>query len=166
MEKGSDNDYNPLRKKIEEQDRKINSLLVRINHQGSILDDVKKSLENLKSEDPQNLTEKINYLIQNIKQAQNTVKDWNDLMLHFEKIYPGFYDQLLEINPKLSPNDLKHCAYIKMKMSKKEMAGLFGINHRSVEMAHYRIKKKLHLDANTSLSNFILNLGGQQRPQM
>ncbi|MCB9196499.1 MAG: hypothetical protein H6598_09770 [Flavobacteriales bacterium] len=90
-----------------------------------------------------------------IKDGFSSADDWDELKLHFENVHPLFFEKLLNQGPSLSQLDLKHCAYVKMKISNKEISKILNISHRSVVIAHYRIKKKLGLEEELSLADFI-----------
>ena len=83
---------------------------------------------------------------------------WTEFKIQFEKIRPNFFKDLKAINPNLTVNDLKHCAYIITNLKVKEVANLIYISHRSVETARYRLRKKLYLEKNTKLYDFLNNL--------
>ena len=82
-------------------------------------------------------------------------KGWLNFKLYFERVHPDFFDNLTTICPKLSTNELKHCAYIKMNMSQTEVAEMLFVERKTVEVSRYRIKKKLGLDKGTNLIEFI-----------
>jgi len=44
-----------------------------------------------------------------------------------------------------------------MNLSSKEIAQLLNISVRGVEISRYRLRKKLNLDRNRNLQDFILN---------
>jgi len=79
-------------------------------------------------------------------------------LTRFKTLYPEFYDRLIKENPCLTDTDLKMCAYIKMNISNKEISVFRNITVRSVETTKYRLKKKLYLDADMDLSEWIENL--------
>lgn|GEM_PF-2895089 len=85
-------------------------------------------------------------------------ENWQRFKLHFEAVHPHFFDQLMTLAPQLSKNELKHCAYIRMNMSNKQVAGLLNVHPDSVKMSRYRIKKKLNLSAEDNLIAYILSL--------
>ncbi|MDX1408142.1 MAG: PAS domain S-box protein, partial [Saprospiraceae bacterium] len=78
--------------------------------------------------------------------------------LQFEKIHPNFFSRLLEHCSSLTSNDLKYCAYIRLNMTTQDICNLLYIERKSVEMAKYRIKKKLGLGKQDRLSEFIHKL--------
>ncbi len=81
--------------------------------------------------------------------------NWDDFKLHFENVHPDFFIKLGNIHDSLSQTDNKHCAYIRMKLNTKEIARLMGISPTSVQMARYRLKKKMNLSKDEDLVNYI-----------
>ena len=74
---------------------------------------------------------------------------------HFEDVYPGFFKLLFKHSSKLTQNDLRFCAYLKMNQSTDEIARLTSISIRTVESKKYRLKKKFKIQKDESLTNFI-----------
>jgi DNA-binding CsgD family transcriptional regulator len=85
-------------------------------------------------------------------------KEWSDFNTSFESINKNFYSRIQQAYPDISPNDLKICALIKMNLSIKEMAGILNISPDSVKTARYRLRKKLQLNSEDNLTDFILNI--------
>ncbi|MCK6692317.1 MAG: hypothetical protein L6Q97_09460, partial [Thermoanaerobaculia bacterium] len=56
----------------------------------------------------------------------------------------------------LTPNEQKLCALLRLNLSTKEISNLMSISLRGVEIARYRLRKKLGLDQGQNLSKFIL----------
>ena len=93
-----------------------------------------------------------------VKSNINLEKDWESLKLHFEQVHPDFFDKLISYCPDLTPNDLRLCSYVKLRLPNKEVARMMNIDSKSIHMSHYRIKKKLQLDKDIDLAQFIGNL--------
>ncbi|MGP1445962.1 MAG: hypothetical protein ACTTKO_00325 [Candidatus Limimorpha sp.] len=73
----------------------------------------------------------------------NTFKEFD---CHFVEVHPKFYDNLLSDFPELTRNELRLCAYIKMKLSSKEIATINNITVNGVIMARKRLRKKLKIN--------------------
>jgi len=73
----------------------------------------------------------------------------------FASIDPEFFKKLSAINSKLTPLDLKHCAYIKMNLDNYELKRVLNVEMKSIQMTRYRLKKKLKLTEDDSLREFI-----------
>jgi tetratricopeptide (TPR) repeat protein len=81
--------------------------------------------------------------------------DWENFKVHFEQVHPDFFKNLKKEHNELTVNDLRHCAYIRMNLTTKEIAGLLHVSDRSVQTSRYRIKKKLELDKDIDLTHYI-----------
>jgi len=93
-----------------------------------------------------------------LNQGLNQDKDWSDFNAYFESINKNFYTKLKQNFPDISPNDLKICALIKLNLSSKDMASILNISPDSVKTARYRLRKKLQLNTEDNLTDFILSL--------
>ena len=77
----------------------------------------------------------------------------------FEHINPEFFSTLKEQSAgKLTPLEMKHCAYIHLQLDTKEIAAAFHIAPKSVRMSKYRVKQKLGLDKSVDLDHFLHGL--------
>ncbi|MGQ1911513.1 helix-turn-helix transcriptional regulator [Marinifilum sp. RC60d5] len=95
-------------------------------------------------------------LMTSINKSSNSL--WDDFNNRFMSVNEDFYERLRLAVPDLSPTDLKVCALIKLNFTGKEMAHLLGISVNSVHMARHRLRKKMDLERNTNLSNFIASI--------
>jgi DNA-binding NarL/FixJ family response regulator len=93
-----------------------------------------------------------------ISKGLNQDKEWTDFNTHFESINKNFYSRIKQAFPEISPNEMKICALIKMNLSSKEMASILNISPDSVKTARYRLRKKLNLNTEDNLTDFILHL--------
>jgi len=80
----------------------------------------------------------------------------------FQDTYPEVCPQLLKINSRLSPSDLSFCAMIWLGFSSKEIAQYSSMEHRSVQTKKYRLRKKLYLEPETDLYQFIKSISEVQ----
>lgn len=83
-------------------------------------------------------------------------QDWKHFEVSFKELHEDFFENLLMKYPKLTPKDLRLCAYLKMNHTTKEIAPLMGISVRGVEIHRYRLRKKLNIDSSQNLSNYLI----------
>lgn len=100
----------------------------------------------------------LNSLIKRIDKEIDTEKQWTVFNMHIEQVYEDLFKKLKESYPELTPRELSLCAYLRMNISSKEIATLMNISARGVEISRYRIRKKLHLDREANLTEFMINL--------
>lgn len=94
-----------------------------------------------------------------VKEIDTTLRlqeDWEQFEYHFDKVHRDFLTRLRADYPDLSPNEQKLCAFLRLNLNTKDIANLLHISLRGVEVARYRLRKKLDLDKGQNLSKFIL----------
>lgn len=99
-------------------------------------------------------------LLQITRDIENNISadtDWEQFQYHFDRVHGDFSTRFKAAFPALSPQEIKLSAYLRMNLSSKEIAQLLNISIRGVEISRYRLRKKLHLERNTNLQDFILN---------
>jgi len=84
--------------------------------------------------------------------------DWELFKEAFNNADRKFLKKLKKAHPNLSPNDVRLCAYLRLNLSSKEIAPLFNISVRSVEIKRYRLRKKMDLSHDDNLVDYILKL--------
>ncbi len=83
---------------------------------------------------------------------------WIKFSESFDSIDKDFIKRLHVTHNDLTSSELKLCVYLRINMSSKEIAPILGISVKSVEIKRYRIRKKLGLEHNESLNNYLFNL--------
>lgn len=102
--------------------------------------------------------ESLMQIIKELEKAQET-SVWNEFEIRFQQVHNTFFEKLNEINPELSPNERKLCAFLKLNMTTKEIASITGQSVRSIEVARTRLRKKLDLtNSETGLIEFLSQL--------
>ncbi|MFA5329890.1 MAG: regulator [Prolixibacteraceae bacterium] len=84
--------------------------------------------------------------------------EWKVFEANFERAHEQFMKTLKDNYTDLTPSDLRLCAFLRMNLASKEIAPLMGISVRGVENHRYRLRKKLDLDADGNLTDFIIRL--------
>jgi tetratricopeptide (TPR) repeat protein len=108
--------------------------------------------ETIKASTKQELQKVIQQMKQDLMKS-----DWEEFKTYYEEIHPSFYENLVAKHPDLSANDEKLCAFISLGLSTKDIASLTFRQVRSVESARLRLRKKLNLEANDSIFDYLKN---------
>lgn len=85
-------------------------------------------------------------------------KNWDQFENYFDQVHVDFIKHLRDNFPDLSPKEIKLCAYLRMNLATKEIAPLLNISVRGVEISRYRLRKKLNIDRDTNLFDFLNGL--------
>ena len=146
-----------LEQEILLKNKELTTTTLLVNQHNATLKQISKKLENLQKESTEGKTtvKDINSLIRGSASMQN---DWDTFRLHFEQVHPSFFKILVTKHPHLTQPDLRHSAYMRMKLSTKEIARLLNISPTSVQMSRVRLKKKMELPKEVDLRNYIIQI--------
>lgn len=86
-----------------------------------------------------------------------TNQDWTKFKMLFEKAFPEFISNLRNEYSDLTSAEERIFLLLKVKNDTREMADALGISIESVRKGKYRLKKKLNLQEEKSLDEFIKN---------
>ncbi|WP_284652457.1 hypothetical protein [Flavobacterium terrisoli] len=136
---------------IEHKESQLSAVTIQMIEKNEILDEI-KSIINRKEPNSEGELKKLvsKYTIQD--------NNWRDFDNYFESVNKNFYTRLKQKYPDISANDLKICALIKLNLSIKEMASILNISPDSVKTARHRLRKKLLLNTEENLTDFILSV--------
>lgn len=81
----------------------------------------------------------------------------DEFEVRFSDIYQGFNDRLLKSYPTLTPNEVRLCELIKLNFTTKDISNLTSRSLKSIEIARYRLRKKLGLGKYVDLAAFLAN---------
>ena len=124
---------------------------LQVEQKDELLQTLQKKIEKHKNGDV--VLKQINQIIDQHKRIDDTQASYK---ADFDSIRPEFFEKLREKSANtLSRLDLKHCSYISIGLTNKEIAHHLGVAPKSISMARYRIKLKLGLGKQDDLDEYI-----------
>ena len=148
-----------LQQELEYKNKELTSYTINFIQKSELMEELKENIGHLKSaSDSSTISGKLNSLKKLVDHSFNIDKDWEDFRLHFEQVHQDFFKLLKDRCPELSSSELKLCALVKLNLNIKEMSAILGISPESVKTARYRLRKKLQLSHEESLSDFIMDI--------
>lgn len=121
-----------------------------------IIDNLSKVSSDIKSSnDSAAVLTRLQKMERSIRQNIENDDNWKRFEENFDLVYENYLKRLGDLFPDLSVSDKKLCAYLKMDLSSKDIAALFNISVRSVEMSRYRLRQKMTLDRDVNLVEFL-----------
>lgn len=83
---------------------------------------------------------------------------WAIFQQNFDLIHKHFFRNLRREYPDLTPTDLRFCALLRLNLNTKEIARFTNLTVRGVEGARYRLRRKLRIQGDQSLTDFLIDL--------
>lgn len=153
-----------LEQDIKHKSQELSSTAMNLIQKNEMLNDIASqlaSLQKLVSSDASSRTQ----IQKNISKLQNSIEksikgdnNWDAFNKNFDMVYSDYTKKLSEKHPNLTNSDKRLCCYLRMGLSSKEIAPLINISSKSVEMARYRLRKKINLSPDISLTDYLSDI--------
>lgn len=141
--------HQKLKDEMEVKDQLLTKYALHISEKNRFLADV---LQQMKTES-------------GVKEARSRMRQYlhsaQELEAYYEesnRILAGFRSELQQQFPQLTERDLRLCALLKQGLTSKEIAGMLNISDKSVDVARYRLRKKMHVPKSMGLDAFLQDL--------
>ena len=149
---------NCLQEELGNKNSKLMSITMLGVQNNTFLKKIKEAVQEIDISQSPATKQQVQRLVKEIERQLNDQSGWDNFVEHFNNTCNGFFDRLTEKHPKLTNSDLRLCAYIRMNLSTKEIASLMNVSSSSVEMAKYRLRKKLELDESVALPYYLTEI--------
>lgn len=148
-----------LQVELSSKSRELASTALNIVNKNELLQNISTEVNKLQDVQTNVQSEKLLKKIQKIiAEGMSSENDWEVFEKSFNETNANYFKRLKSKHIELTPNDLKLCAYLRMNMNSKEIASLLNITVRSVELRRYRLRKRLKLEHEENLTEYLLQL--------
>lgn len=119
-----------------------------ISHKNEFLNRVKSGLEKMRNSESQRWANLIDNEVNNEKK---------EFLFHklFSEVHQDFIARITHEYPALTSNDIRILTFIRVNLENKEISSLMNISPRSLDTTRYRLRKKLNLDHEVDLNQFV-----------
>lgn len=142
---------------INYKNKDLTDFAIDISRKQEVLIEIKSKLSEILTEkwnEPE-LKKAITTLIQYTNNNLLVDKQLKEFQDNIEEINYKFFDTLQRDYPALTELDKNVCALIRLGLSTKEIATMRNVSYKAVKMSRYRIRKKLNLEAETDIVEFL-----------
>lgn len=129
-------------------EKQLEEFALRFQNNSKLLEEMEKQWESKGNE-----TERL--LTQLHESTLLTEAQWIGFRQTFEKVHNGYLVRLKLKLPDLTPAEIRYMTLAKLQFSTKEMAAALGISQQTVRVIAHRLRKKLHLPEEGSLSELV-----------
>jgi len=140
---------------LELKSRELTTHTLQVIQHNQFLESMRSKLDEMISDEKRDQKKQLQQLVRQISQNINHDQQWKDFTMVFEQLHQSFFDRLKSYCDDLTVNDRRLIALLKMNMSSKDMAAIFGISQDSLRVSRYRLRKKLNVPEGDNLSSFI-----------
>ncbi len=148
-----------LKVKILAKDKELVTNSLQIAKKNKILNGIIQKLKDINVDSfDESAKFQLSKLNKSIVKEVNADHSWKDLEKHIKNVHYDFLKRLKELCPNISPRELDLSTYLLMNMSTKEIAEIMNISSGGVELARYRLRKKLGLNNKENLTSYLISI--------
>lgn len=149
--------FEKLQVEIKGKNKELASATMHLINKNSFIDHVKLHLNAIVKKSKNNeVKSELQKVVVSIDRNIADDKEWEQFEIHFDQVHGDFIQRFKKLHQSLSPQEIKLSAYLRMNLSSKEIASLMNISTRGVEIARYRLRKKLEMERADNLQEYIL----------
>ena len=146
-----------LNQDLQYKKKELASNMMYLMEKNEFITSISKKLIELKPDAKKDNKDLIQQIINEIRQNSST-KIWDEFEVRFKEVHLNFYNELHKRHPDLTPNEIKICAFLRLNMSTKEISAITHQSVKSINMARFRLRKKLDIDRDENLIAYLNSL--------
>ena len=93
-----------------------------------------------------------------LKRESAEDRDWEIFKSYFSEVHNDFDHKIKSINVDISEKEIRLASFLRMNLTTKQIASMLNVLPDSVLKSKYRLKKKLNLDKDQDLTEFLNSL--------
>jgi tetratricopeptide (TPR) repeat protein len=146
-----------LNQDLEYKKKELVSNMMYLMEKNEFITTISKKLIELKPDAKKDNKDLIQQIINEIRLNSST-QMWEEFEMRFKEVHKDFYNGLHNAHPDLTLNEVKICAFLRLNMSTKEISAITHQSVKSINMARFRLRKKLDIDRDENLIAYLNSL--------
>ena len=148
-------DANKMEEKLGFKNKDITNLSLDLERKQKVIKELFKQFEIILRKEGLINKKVFKLFLTDLAQRIDQNSDFEIIQQNIEDVNAAFFAKLKERFPQLTQNDLQLCALYRLGLSAKEIASMRGIALDSARKARTRLRKKLALNTEDSLVDFL-----------
>lgn len=137
--------------------KELASQTLHLVQKNTFIQELKENLEKIK-QSPELFKIEFRRLVMLLKKESAEDKDWEIFKSYFSEVHNNFDDKIKSIANDITEKEIRLAAFLRMKLTTKEIASMLNVLPESVSKSKYRLKKKLNLSKEKDLNQFLNTL--------
>lgn len=139
------------------KDRELTNFATFITEKNDLLETVLAEMNGLDLKNETGLKQ-LEKLIELIRDHINIAGSRDEFNAHLTHVYGSFISKLEKRYPDLTDHEKRLATLLRINLSSKQIASVFNISPKSVDMSRYRLRKKMGLQAEEDLHEVLKTL--------
>jgi tetratricopeptide (TPR) repeat protein len=134
--------------------KELTSQTLHLVQKNTFIQELKDNLEKIK-QSPELFKVEFRRLVMLLKKESAEDRDWEIFKSYFSDVHNNFDLKIKEIASDISEKEIRLASFLRMNLSTKEIASMLNVLPDSVLKSKYRLKKKLALNKDEDLTQFL-----------
>lgn len=144
-----------LNTKLEFKNKELTNYALHISQRNDLQRAFLDELELFKSKASPDLLVQLNRAVKQFGTHEVISKEVEEFHVNIELENKDFFFNLTQRFPELTENEKRLCAQVRLNLSIKDIASVNNISVKAVEMARYRLRKKMNVPHDANLIDFL-----------
>jgi tetratricopeptide (TPR) repeat protein len=146
-----------LRHQVDYKNKELTLNVMYLSEKNEFITMIARKLEGMKTDAKRENRHIIQQIINELQKNSDT-KSWDEFEMRFMEVHAAFYDALNNAFPDLTPNEKRLCAFLRLNMTTKEVSAITYQSVQSINMARFRLRKKMNMDRDENLIAYLTKL--------
>jgi tetratricopeptide (TPR) repeat protein len=134
--------------------KELTSQTLHLVQKNTFIQELKENLEKIK-QSPELFKVEFRRLVMLLKKESAEDKDWEVFKSYFSEVHNDFDNKIKSIANDITEKEIRLASFLRMNLSTKEIASMTNVLPDSVLKSKYRLKKKLQLEKEEDLTQFL-----------
>jgi tetratricopeptide (TPR) repeat protein len=145
------------KQEIEFKKKELASQTLHLVQKNTFIQELKANIEKIKKS-PELFKVEFRRLVMLLKKESAEDKDWAVFKSYFSEVHNNFDHKIKSIAGDITEKEIRLASFLRMNLTTKEIASMLNVLPDSVLKSKYRLKKKLALDKDMDLTQFLNSL--------
>ena len=145
------------KQEIEFKKKELASQTLHLVQKNTFIQELKENLEKIKKS-PELFKVEFRRIVMLLKKQNAEDKDWEVFKSYFSEVHNNFDHKIKSIAEDVTEKEIRLASFLRMNLSTKEIATMLNVLPDSVLKSKYRLKKKLQLDKDDDLTQFLSSI--------
>ena len=143
-----------FKREIEFKKKELTSQTLHLVQKNTFIQELKDNLEKIKKS-PELFKVEFRRLVMLLKKESAEDKDWEVFKSYFSEVHNDFDNKIKAIAEDISEKEIRLASFLRMNLTTKEIASMLNVLPDSVLKSKYRLKKKLSLNKEQDLNEYL-----------
>jgi DNA-binding CsgD family transcriptional regulator len=146
-----------IKDELKNQTKELTSNLLKLAAIQELSQVIKSELQEILQNNPSVESKSFSRIFKHLDQ-QTIHSRWEEFYSRFDELDGDFLKSLTVLHPSLSAAEIRLCVFLRLNLPSKDICTLTNRSLRTIENLRYRIRKKIGLSGDMTLTQYILSI--------